>query len=164
MLRTDTLFYLPDDDLLKVDRMSMACSLEARVPLLDHSVVEFAARLPFHWKLKGTVTKHILKEAVKDLLPPSILRQRKQGFSVPVNQWMRGALNKVARQLLLHDRPRTAQWLQPTEVQRLFEVHESGREDLGHHLWALLTLEVWARICLDMPVTSAPPASLADLV
>src|SRR5204863_5061613 len=81
MLRADTKLYLPDDDLFKVDRMSMACSLEARVPLLDHRVVEYAARIPFPWKLRGEVTKYVLKEAMRRSLPPEVLRQRKQGFA-----------------------------------------------------------------------------------
>lgn len=149
MLYADTHFYCPEDCLTKVDRMTMAWSLEARVPLLDHDLVEFMAAVPPHWKLRGLTSKHLLREAVRELLPTSLLRKRKQGFSVPVGPWLRGPLYGAACDLLLDARARQRGWLRPEAVRRLLEEHRTGRADHGHRLYALLGLEVWARQYVD---------------
>ncbi len=149
MLYADTHFYCPEDCLAKVDRMTMAWSLEARVPLLDHELVEFMATVPPQWKLRGLTSKYLLRRAVRDLLPPALLRKRKQGFSVPVGPWLRGPLHPWARDLLLDARATGRGWLRADAVRRLLDEHRQGRADHGHRLYALLGLEVWARHYLD---------------
>ncbi len=155
MLYADTHFYCPEDCLTKVDRMSMAWSLEARVPLLDHELVEFMASVPPGWKLRGVTSKYLLRRAVRDLLPGPLLRKRKQGFSVPVGPWLRDPLYGAARDLLLDPRAKSRGWLRPESVHELLEEHRAGRADHGHRLYALLGLEVWAREYLDR-VPAAP--------
>lgn len=149
MLYADTHFYCPEDCLVKVDRMTMAWSLEARVPLLDHELVEFLASVPPQWKLRGVTSKYLLRRAVRDLLPPDLLRKRKQGFSVPVGPWLRGPLYPAARDLLLDTPARERGWLRPESVERLLEEHRSGGAEHGHRLYAVLGLEIWAREYLD---------------
>ncbi|GBD28108.1 Asparagine synthetase [glutamine-hydrolyzing] 1 [bacterium HR31] len=149
MLYADTHFYCPEDCLVKVDRMTMAWSLEARVPLLDHELVEFVASVPPQWKLRGVTSKYLLRRAVRDLLPPDLLRKRKQGFSVPVGPWLRGPLYPAARDLLLDTRARERGWLRPEAVERLLEAHRSGAAEHGHRLYAVWGLEIWAREYLD---------------
>jgi asparagine synthase (glutamine-hydrolysing) len=164
MLRADTARYLPDDCLAKVDRMTMAHGLEARVPLVDHRVAEFAARLPFDWKLRGLTTKFILKKALARDLPPVIVRQRKQGFAIPVDGWLRGPLAGTVRRLVTSPRARGRGIFRPEGIDALLEAHASGREDLGQQVWALLCLEVWFRLYIDGPPgESAPEAGLDDL-
>jgi asparagine synthase (glutamine-hydrolysing) len=141
MLHTDTAMYLPDDVLTKVDRMSMAHALEARVPLLDHRLVEFAATVPFHLKLSGGTTKRLAKHAARRLLPPALLRQRKQGFSVPVHAWFRGALRAHFEEAVLAPGARVAACVDTRVARALFEAHVAGRARWGHALWALLVLE-----------------------
>lgn len=149
MLYADTHFYCPEDCLTKVDRMTMAWSLEARVPLLDHELVEFVATIPPQWKLRGLTSKYLLRRAVQDLLPPSLLHKRKQGFSIPVGSWLRGPLHQALHDLLLDIRARQRGWLRPEAVRQLLDEHREGRMDHGHRLYALLGLEVWARQYLD---------------
>lgn len=141
MLHVDTAMYLPDDVLAKVDRMSMAHGLEARVPLLDHRLVEFAATVPFHLKLARGVTKRLAKRAARALLPPALLRQRKQGFSVPIHRWFREELRGHFQDAVFAADARTAGLLDPRVARALFEAHQARRADLGHALWAILVLE-----------------------
>jgi len=156
MLYADTHFYCPEDCLTKVDRMTMAWSLEARVPLLDHEVVEFMATVPPEWKLRGFTSKYLLRRALADLLPPALLRKRKQGFSVPVGPWLRGPLYELAADLLLDARAAGRGWLRPEAVRRLLNEHRAGRADHGHRLYALLGLEIWARQYVDrVPASGA---------
>lgn len=136
--------YLPDDLLPKMDRMSMAHGLETRSPFLDRALVEFVARLPDDLKRRGRRGKLLLRRVAAPLLPPDILRRPKQGFGVPVGAWFRGELAAMARDVLL-TRPRLAGLLRADAVRRLFEENASGREDRGHALWTLLTLELWLR-------------------
>jgi len=145
MLYVDTKMYLPDDILTKVDRMSMAHGLEARVPLLDHRLVEFAATVPFSLKYDRGISKRIAKHAVRKLLPPELLRQRKRGFSIPIHRWFREGLGEHARELLLSGDSRCGAYLERETVGRLLAAHGSGRRSLGHHLWALLVFEHWLR-------------------
>ena len=135
--------FLADDILFKTDRASMATSLEARVPYLDHELVEFAFRIPPAMKLRGFTGKWILRRAFKGRIPPAILRRRKSGFSVPVAAWLRGDLRDVARDLL-HPRRIAAQGLFRAErVDGLRREHESGEADHGRTLWALLMYQLW---------------------
>lgn len=141
MLFQDTSMYLPDDILTKVDRMSMAHSLEVRVPLLDHRIVEFAATVPFSLKLRGGVSKRVMKRAAKALLPASLLRQRKQGFAIPVQRWMRNDLQPMLRDLLLGPDARSMTYLRRPIVENLIDDHAADKAQYGHHLWAILMLE-----------------------
>jgi asparagine synthase (glutamine-hydrolysing) len=135
--------------LMKQDQMSMAASIESRVPFLDHKLVEFAAMLPPSAKLRGFVTKRLLRAAVKDVLPPEILTRRKMGFPVPFSSWMRGSWGAVARDVLLDRRSRERGVLDPAEVGRLLEAHQQGASNEGDTIWALLNLELWYRTCID---------------
>ena len=145
MLYQDTSFYLPDDILTKVDRMSMAHALEARVPLLDHRLVEFAASLPFSLKLAKGISKRIVKHALADMLPPELLTQRKQGFGIPIQRWFREDLRTCFEETVLAPEARCAQLLDQEPIRALYEAHIRTRENNGHHLWALFMFEHWMR-------------------
>jgi asparagine synthase (glutamine-hydrolysing) len=140
--------YLPLDILTKVDRMSMAHSIEARVPLLDHKLVEFAATIPAALKLRKGRTKHIFKEAMRGILPDEIIDRRKQGFAVPIAYWFRGRLSSFLRDLLLSDTSRRRSIFDPAYVEQLIRWHEQGRP-LEMQLWTLLSFELWCRTFLD---------------
>ncbi len=135
--------YLPENILTKVDRMSMAVSLEARVPVLDHKIVEFAFRLPAHLRLKGRTTKYLLKKAVAPLLPPQILAKKKQGFSIPIKNWLTGELRPLMTDLLDAGRVRRRGWFEPAEVRKLVDEHLAGRENHSHRLWSMMVFELW---------------------
>jgi asparagine synthase (glutamine-hydrolysing) len=142
MMIVDSMTYLPGDIMTKVDRMSMAVSLEARVPLLDHRLAEFAFALPSHFKMRQGVGKWILRQAIEPLVPPAVLRKPKQGFGVPLNRWFRNELRHRVDSLL---RPDAAiyEHVAPDAVRRLAREHQSGRRDHSHALWKLLALELW---------------------
>jgi asparagine synthase (glutamine-hydrolysing) len=135
--------------LMKQDQMSMAASIESRVPFLDHHLVEFAASLPDSWKLAGWTTKRILREAMKGLLPASILNRPKMGFPVPFADWMRSPWNNVARDVLLDRRTRERGIVDPAGVERLLADHFAGRTEGGDRIWSLLNLELWYRTFID---------------
>jgi asparagine synthase (glutamine-hydrolysing) len=145
----DARLYLPDDLLVKVDRMSMAHSLEVRVPFLDHRLAEFAARVPFGFKLRNGTSKYILKKALKDILPREILRRPKQGFAVPVDEWFRTDLAASAERLLTGKRSAARGYFNQAFVRQLFEEHSKRVADHGHRLWALLMFELWNVIFID---------------
>jgi asparagine synthase (glutamine-hydrolysing) len=135
--------------LMKQDQMSMAASIESRVPFLDHRLVEFAARLPQRMKIRGFTTKWILREAVKGLVPDRILSRRKMGFPVPFGTWMKGAWQDVARDVLLDSRSRQRGIVDPVSVERLISSHASGEADGADALWSLMNLELWYRTHID---------------
>ena len=135
--------------LMKQDQMSMAASIESRVPFLDHKLVEFAASLPPRLKLRGFTTKWILREAVRSIVPPEILSRPKMGFPVPFGLWMRGHWSGVARDVLLDSRSRQRGIVEPAAVERLIAAHQSGAADGGDALWSLLNLELWYRTFID---------------
>jgi asparagine synthase (glutamine-hydrolysing) len=135
--------------LMKQDQMSMATSIESRVPFLDHKLVEFAVRLPDAWKLSGWTTKRVLRESMKGVLPESILRRPKMGFPVPLAAWIRGAWNGVARDVLLDRRTRERGIIEPRAVERLLADHAAGRTDGSDRIWTLLNLELWYRTFID---------------
>ncbi len=135
--------------LMKQDQMSMAASIESRVPFLDHKLVEFAAALPERMKLRGMTTKWILREAVREILPASILNRKKMGFPVPFGVWMRGGWNDVARDVLLDPRSRQRGIVEPAAVERLLAAHRSGQSDGWDAIWTLLNLELWYRTHID---------------
>jgi asparagine synthase (glutamine-hydrolysing) len=148
LLYTDLKTYLVEL-LMKQDQMSMAASIESRVPFLDHVLVEFAATLPSRWKLAGWTTKRILREAVRDLLPPGILSRRKMGFPVPFSLWMRGAWNGMARDVLLDRRTLERGLFDRRAVADLLDGHAAGTLAGGDAIWSLLNLELWFRTFID---------------
>jgi asparagine synthase (glutamine-hydrolysing) len=137
--------YLLNDLLVKMDRCSMANSLECRSPLLDRELTEYAASLPDSFKLQGWRTKVVLREAFKDLLPPKITGRGKMGFGVPLDAWFRGDLRDYVRDILLAPNVRYAPYLSRPRVESLVEAHQAGKANLGLQLWTLLTFEVWLR-------------------
>jgi asparagine synthase (glutamine-hydrolysing) len=139
----DIMTYLPDDILVKVDRASMACSLEARTPLLDYTVVEFAATLPKPLRLDRHTTKILLKEAMKDILPLEILQRKKKGFSVPVAQWLMKELKPRAAEVLLDPQSQARGYFAPFVVERLLRETDDARA--GKWIWAMLWTELWHR-------------------
>jgi asparagine synthase (glutamine-hydrolysing) len=139
-LYSDVTGYLPDDILTKVDRMSMAVSLEARVPFLDHELVEYAMALPDDWKLRGATTKWILRRAMDGFLPRETLRRGKQGFSMPMKNWLKGPLRPMLEELAPAVRERG--WFDGAEVERLVGEHLAGRANRAHRLWCLMSLEL----------------------
>jgi asparagine synthase (glutamine-hydrolysing) len=150
LMHLDLATYLPLDILTKVDRMTMAHSLEARPPLLDHHLVEHALRLPTRLKLDGAGRqKLVLKRAVADLLPSPILQRPKRGFGVPINQWFRGPLAEPTRALLSDKRFSERGWLDAAAVQALVDEHRRGRRDHALRMWSLMMLELWCRRFLD---------------
>ncbi|HYY93135.1 MAG TPA: asparagine synthase-related protein, partial [Pyrinomonadaceae bacterium] len=148
-LLADTMTYLPNDLLVKVDIASMAVSLEARSPFLDHHVIEFAASLPEGLKLRRLTTKYLLKKALRGLLPRENLTRGKMGFGVPVGHWLRGPMQGFLREQLLSERSARRGLLRPEAVRRLVELHARGERDLGNQLWTLLMLELWFQRFID---------------
>ena len=134
--------YLPDDILTKVDRASMAVSLEVRVPFLDHEFVELAMRVPATQKLQGSTTKWILRRAFADVLPASVKQRQKEGFSIPMKQWLAGPLEPLMRDLLSRERLNSRGLFQAGEVERLMAEHVAGRRNHAHRLWCLMALEL----------------------
>jgi asparagine synthase (glutamine-hydrolysing) len=141
--------YLPNDLLVKVDIASMAVSLEARSPFLDHKVIEFAAGLPENLKLKGAENKHLLKRAAARIVPPEVLYRRKMGFGVPVGKWMRGEMKNFVREILLGEKAQKRGFFAPQAVRQLVEQHASGEKDFTQQLWTLLMLELWFERFID---------------
>ncbi len=138
----DMRFMMTDSVLMKVDRMSMASSLEIRVPLLDHVLVEYLASLPGSWKLNGMTTKYIFRKAIKGLLPDSIVNRGKQGYSLPVKHLLRGELKQYMIERL-HDSKVLQETMDQSYIDRLIEEHCSGRQNHNHVLWALLNVAIW---------------------
>ena len=149
LLYIDSKTYLPGDILTKVDRMSMAASLEARVPLLDHKLIEFVSRVPASFKLRGHETKYLLKKAVADIVPDAILNRPKQGFGVPMQEWINRQLRSRIRDTLDSSISKQRGYINPGYTQTLLEEHERGRRDHSMALWSLFMLELWHRRYVD---------------
>ena len=163
LLYTDLKTYLVEL-LMKQDQMSMAASIESRVPFLDHHLVEFAAALPARLKLRGFKTKWILREAVRGILPPEILNRPKMGFPVPFGHWMREGWQAAARDVLLDRRTRERGIIEPAAVERLLTAHAAGQQDGADAIWSLLNLELWYRTFIDgdgVQTLSAPTSTAA---
>lgn len=141
----DTKTYLPDDILTKVDRMSMAVSLEARVPLLDPRIAEFGLNLPPKMKLNGSRTKIIFRKAVRRLVPDLVLEKPKQGFSIPMKHWLGSSLKPMMQDLLSNDTVHRRGYFKPETVSTWMREHLEGRVNHSHRLWALMVLELWHR-------------------
>src|SRR5215212_7294064 len=151
MQSVDTHLYLAEDILTKVDRASMAVSLEVRAPFLDPRVAEFAASLPSDYKLRGRTSKYILKRAVAGLLPPFVTRRGKKGFGVPVAEWLKGRLRPLARDLLSPERISRAGLFDAAYVARLQDEHERGVANHRKLLWTLLMFELWHESFVETP-------------
>jgi asparagine synthase (glutamine-hydrolysing) len=149
MLGVDVATYLPDDLLVKMDIATMAHSVEARSPLLDHHVMEFAAGLSAKQKLKGRTGKHLLKGALRGVVPDEILDRPKMGFGVPLAKWFRNDLRELPAEILLDDRAKGRGYLQVGEVERIITEHRAGASDHSLRLWVLLQLEMWQREVVD---------------
>jgi len=145
VLRADTLEWLPDDLLMKVDKMSMLASLEARVPFLDYRIVEMVSGFPSEWKYRNGRSKVLLKAVAERLLPTEIVHRPKHGFMPPVRQWLRGSLRSYMEEHLLDPAALSNQWLEPKAVQHLLGRFVSGEDALALPVWVLLCLEVWLR-------------------
>jgi asparagine synthase (glutamine-hydrolysing) len=148
--------YLPDDLLIKTDRASMAASLEARSPFLDHKLVELAARIPSNLKLHGKTTKYILKQAAAGILPDDIIHRPKHGFGVPVGRWFREDLQRYARDILLDPGTLARGYFRESAIRQLLDEHISGQRNHDQRIWMLLTFEWWHRLFIDPPTPTAP--------
>ncbi len=143
ILYTDMKTFLPGDILVKVDRMSMANSLEVRAPLLDYNMIEFAAGLPSKLKFNRSEKKYLLKEAFKDDLPGDILYRKKMGFSVPLGNWLRGEIKSLTQQTLFDSKGGLADFFKMEAIQKLWDQHQSGKRDNAKTLWCLLMFQMW---------------------
>jgi asparagine synthase (glutamine-hydrolysing) len=148
MSHTDIQTYLVEL-LMKQDQMSMAASIESRVPFLDHKFVEHVVTLPGRYKLRGWQTKAVLRGALRDLIPPQILARRKMGFPVPVGRWLRGPFWPMVEEFVVGPRALQRGLFEPSFLRRLADEHRTGRAEHGDRLWLLANLEIWQRIFLD---------------
>ncbi|MGB7925867.1 MAG: asparagine synthase (glutamine-hydrolyzing) [Pyrinomonadaceae bacterium] len=164
LLYLDSKTYLPGDILTKVDRMSMATSLEARVPLLDQRLIEFVTRIPASLKMKGLETKYIFKRAVRDLVPAEILDRPKQGFGVPIQEWINEQLRERLRDTLTDTRTQQRGYVEPRYVKVLLDEHERHRRDHSAQLWTLFMLELWHRAFVDQREAAPVRARAENLV
>lgn len=148
-LSVDLRTYLPGDLLVKADITTMANSLEARSPFLDQEVMEFAASIPAELKLKGWMTKYILKRALRDILPREILSRKKSGFGVPIGSWFKNELKTYAYDVLLDERSIKRGYFKKEEIKVILDEHAEGKVDHGARIWSLLNLELWHQMFID---------------
>lgn len=154
MMLFDTTTFLPDDILVKVDRASMAVALETRLPYLDHRLVEFAFRLPLKLKIRTRIGKWILREVLYRYVPRKLVDRPKQGFCVPIAQWLRGRLRDWAEELLREERLRREGFFRPGAVRTLWKDHLSAKRDVEHQIWSILMFQAW----LEVWINKATPA------
>jgi asparagine synthase (glutamine-hydrolysing) len=157
MLETDLHNYLPDDLLVKMDVATMAHSLEARSPFLDHHLVEFMGRVPSQYKRSKGESKVLLKSALRGILPEAILNRRKMGFGIPLGQWLRTSLKEQLTDTLLSDRAMQRGYFKPEVVREMVRSHMAGGHRYQNALWDLLQLELWHRAFIDqVPIPRQP--------
>lgn len=166
IMHLDMKMYLEGDILPKVDRASMATSLEVRVPLLNQVMVDYAMRLPLSMKLRRLTRKWVLREALEGKIPETILRRPKKGFNIPVAHWLRGELRDLMMDTLSPDRLRRDGWFEASEVQTLLSDHLAGRRDNRKQIWTLLVFQLWAEKYLKggAPLPASPAVALAPSI
>jgi len=143
MMALDAATYLPDDILVKVDRAAMAVGLETRVPMLDHRIVELAWSMPLSMKISGGITKHVLRELLFRNVPRELIERPKQGFAVPLDQWLRGGLREWAETLLDPALLRQQGYFRSELILQRWNEHVSGRRDWHYYLWDVLMFQAW---------------------
>jgi len=161
-MAVDIKSYLPYDLLAKVDIASMANSLEARSPFLDNVVMEFAAQLPVHLKLRGRQSKYLLKKTFADLLPGENVKRRKMGFGVPIAKWLRTSSRELLQDTLLSTRARQRGFFDPAQVDLLVKEHVTSKADHSFQLWNLLMLELWQREFLEACAPVVPNTQIVS--
>jgi asparagine synthase (glutamine-hydrolysing) len=149
IMYVDQKTWLPDDYLEKMDKATMAVGLEARVPFLDHRLIEFSSRVPSRYKVRGMQTKHLLKRIAKGILPEQILKKPKHGFAVPTDPWFRGELKDFVYEVLFDPRTKKRDYFNPKTIEKIYKAHLDGREVNDSHLWLLLNFELWHRRFMD---------------
>ncbi|MBA0084102.1 MAG: asparagine synthetase B, partial [Acidobacteria bacterium Pan2503] len=159
----DQKYYLADDILTKSDRMSMAHSVEVRPPFLDHRVVEFAAKLPACLKIRGGQQKLILKELMRDKLPPAILKRPKIGFDIPAHEWLRGPLLPLLTDAFDHGANQYGEVFRPEVMNNFLRLHLERKANLGYHLWGLMVLFLWMRKWRIQAASSKTPKVLLQV-
>jgi asparagine synthase (glutamine-hydrolysing) len=160
LFRVDLMTQLPDDLLMLTDKMTMATSIECRVPLLDDRLLDLAATMPSHLKIRGRTLKHILKKALRGLLPDEILYRKKRGFGAPMGAWLKQELAPLMKSVLSQDSVKRRGWFQWDSIAQTIAMHESNREDHTDHLLSLMNLELWCRMYLD----GQSPADLSEQI
>jgi asparagine synthase (glutamine-hydrolysing) len=156
MLYADAKIWLPDDLLMKADKMTMANGMELRVPFLDHTLVEFAATLPDAMKLGWRRGKSLLRQALDGVVPPEIIYRSKKGFPVPTRPWLRGQLRETAREALLASGAACAGYMDRRVLKEIVEQNESGQADRQQEMWTLLVFEFWHKVFVEKRF--APPS------
>jgi asparagine synthase (glutamine-hydrolysing) len=164
MLYLDTKIWLPDNLLMKGDKMTMAASLEARMPLLDYKLIEYATGIPSNIKIKSLKAKYLLKRAFADFLPEPILTRKKMGFNVPIGTWFREGQRDVISRLLLSERARSRDFLNNAFVAKLINDHLAGRTNYEKQLFILASLELWFRVFIDNTSLEYPQVSVEELL
>ncbi len=164
MLYLDTKIWLPDNLLMKGDKMTMAASLESRMPLLDYKLIEYAASIPSSAKIKSFKAKYLLKQAFADFLPEPILTRKKMGFNVPTGIWFREGQRDVITKLLLSERMRDRGYFNNEYVERIVYDHIAGKTNYQAQIFMLASLELWLRVFIDTPRLTIPQGSVLDLI
>ncbi|GCE25384.1 asparagine synthetase B [Dictyobacter alpinus] len=164
MLYLDTKIWLPDNLLMKGDKMTMAASLESRIPMLDYKLIEYAASIPSNAKIKNLKTKYLLKQAFADFLPETILTRKKMGFNVPTGEWFRHGQRDLISKLLLSDRIRSRGYFNDAYIAQMVQDHLDGKTNYQAQIFTLASLELWFRVFIDTPDLEKPEGSVEELL